>query len=111
MQKEFENNLKKAISKSARLLQPKRKRRTVVAKEAGSKAQRQFAKLKAKINPNGQSRKEAGKKRQKALKLWDQSFGGGFCYSMKKTADFLKEKRQKANEKKEKRRLRQKLSG
>ena len=84
-----------------------------MAKIGESAARRRFAKLKEAIGANGKIKikKEPGKKRQQALKLWEQSFGGGFCTSMKKTADFLKEKQQKTKEKKAKRRLRQKLAG
>jgi len=106
MQKRFEKNIQNVISTSAKLLQPKRKRRTVVAKDGESAAKRRFAKLKETIGVRGKIGKESGRGRQKTLKFWEQSFGGGFCTSMKQTADFLKEKQLKAKEKKEKRRLR-----
>ena len=77
-----------------------------MAKDGDKRPLAKLRRLKEKIHPSSKlSKKGAGKKRQKALKLWDKSFGGGFCYSMKVTADFLKEKKQKAKEKKEKRRL------
>jgi hypothetical protein len=109
MSKGFKKKIEKAISRSAKLLHPKRKRRTVVAKNGELAASRRLAKLRTfeeKLLPRRKIKKSSNKNRQKALKLWEQSFGGGFCCSMKKTADFIKEERQKSKARKEKRRLR-----